>query len=202
VPAVLSIGDTACIKSRPLKGAVRQTQGAGWHCSHLEGKTANGRQAFAAAAAAGSGPARCLEIELCGMGKSKIEMACSFAAGLPRKARGYTLFDSRHSCQAVVEAFWGAGLHSIGDLKQTGRLCLWDKDVHKRACREDQFRGNLPRCSRLQPLSRLQLRDTVKGILRQQSCCRGPRGLWRHSCARIWICPRKRLWDHMGFAGK
>jgi hypothetical protein len=101
---------------------VRPTQGAGWLYSHLEGKTVYGRQAFGAAIAAGSGPARCLEIELCGMGRSKIEMACGLAAGLPRpKARGYAHFDSWQSCQAVVGAFWGAGWHSIGALK-TNRI--------------------------------------------------------------------------------
>jgi hypothetical protein len=56
--------------------------------------------------AAGAGPACCLVIELCGMGRSKIEMACGFTAGLPRhKTRGYAFFDSWHTCQAVVGAF-------------------------------------------------------------------------------------------------
>jgi hypothetical protein len=123
-PAIVSINFTVCIESRPRKGARRPTQGAGLHCSHLEGKKVYGRQALATVIEAGSGTAHCLAIEQCGMGRNQIEMARGFAAGLPRpKARGYALFDSWHACQAVVEVFWGAGRHSKARLRQTGQLC-------------------------------------------------------------------------------
>jgi hypothetical protein len=114
VPAAVSIGDTAFAKPGPRKGAKRPALDAGWLYSHLDGKKRTAARRLPPRLH--SEPARGLAIELCSMGK--IEMACSLAAGLPcPKARGYALFDSWHSCQAVVGAFWSSVWHSIGALK-------------------------------------------------------------------------------------
>lgn len=118
LPVYLIIDDTISEKTKPSSKAIKPTEKAKFHYSHLKGKQVYGHQIVVALLQCGKIKLPLAILLYDKENQSKIQMAMNIISMMPTPPnKGYVLADSWYSSKDIINASKRAGYNYIGALK-------------------------------------------------------------------------------------
>ena len=130
----MSLGGTTNIKELPRVGAVKPTEGMGFHHSHIDKKKAYGCQAAGMPIGAMGGGFLCHGSRMCGKAKSKTEPAQELVSCLPDAGTvSCAVFDFWYASKDMITGFWAKGYGVARAGSQQGNLPCRPQDPNQGA---------------------------------------------------------------------